>query len=75
MSSKLFARMQKFPHSPVMSGEEAIAYMRRKVFDDALKAGDLKPCRREGRMVFYRTTDVMNILNGIASGQYPGASN
>jgi hypothetical protein len=62
------------PHH--LSQSEAIGYLRRGVFEDAVKFGWLKACvRKTGRgrdSVFYRWADVEDVSLRVASGEYPG---
>jgi hypothetical protein len=58
-----------------MAQTEAIDYLRRQVFDDAVAAEWLKPCvRKQGRgkdSVFYNFGDVQDVSLRIAAGEYP----
>ncbi len=70
------ARVSRVPMSHHMSQSEAITYLKRGVFEDAVKFGWLRPCvRKTGRgrdSVFYRWADVEDVSSRVASGQYPG---
>lgn len=51
---------------------DAINYLRRSVFTDAVAAGRLKPVARKGQgNVYYRFADVEAVSLDIASGRYP----
>lgn len=64
-----------FPPPEHMVQAEAIEYLRRQVFEDAVAAGLLRPCvRKEGRgrgTVFYSFRDVQEISLMIAAWDYP----
>jgi hypothetical protein len=68
-------RKQLFPPPAHMAQCEAIDYLRRQVFDDAVAAQWLRPCaRKEGRgkdSVFYNFADVQDVSLRIAAGEYP----
>lgn len=68
-------RKQLFPPPAHMAQTEAIDYLRRQVFDDAVAAEWLKPCvRKQGRgkdSVFYNFGDVQDVSLRIAAGEYP----
>lgn len=71
MSAK---RKQLFPPPAHMAQCEAIDYLRRQVFDDAVKVGWLKPCTRKdgkGSTVFYNFEQVRDVSLRIAAGDYP----
>lgn len=55
---------------------DAIAYLRRSVFADAVAAGRLRPVARKGQgNVYYRFADVEAVSLDIASGTYPTPPN
>jgi hypothetical protein len=70
------ARLSRLPVPHHLSQSEAIGYLRRGVFEDAVSFGWLKPCvRKTGRgrdSVFYRWVDVETVSLRVASGEYPG---
>ncbi len=70
------ARVSRLPVPHHLSQSEAIGYLRRGVFEDAVKFGWLKACvRKTGRgrdSVFYRWADVEDVSLRVASGEYPG---
>jgi hypothetical protein len=70
------ARLSRLPVPHHLSQSEAIGYLRRGVFEDAVKFGWLRPCvRKTGRgrdSVFYRWADVETVSLRVASGEYPG---
>lgn len=72
MSAK---RKQLFPPPAHMSQSEAIEFLRRQVFEDAVAAGWLKPCARSkdaGKAtVFYAFAEVQDVSLRIAAGAYP----
>lgn len=72
MSAK---RRQLFPTPAHMTQSEAMEFLRRQVFEDAVEAGWLKPCaRKEGRgkdTIFYAFVSVQDVSLRIASGEYP----
>lgn len=76
MSLKL-KRKALFPPPAHMSQAEAIEYLKRQVFEDALKAGWLRECARKpgGGSVFYAFRDVMEVSERIANREYPGTKN
>ena len=72
MSAK---RKQLFPTPAHMTQSEAIEFLRRQVFEDAVEAGWLKPCvRKPGRgkdTIFYAFVSVNDVSLRIAAGEYP----
>ena len=62
------------PHHVTQS--EAMTYLRRQVFEDAVAAGWLRPCvRKMGRgkdTIFYRWSEVEGVSLRVAAGEYPG---
>ena len=70
------ARVSRLPVPHHLSQSEAIGYLRRGVFEDAVKFGWLRPFVRktgQGRdSVFYRWADVEDVSLRVASGEYPG---
>lgn len=68
------SRTLPVPHHLTQS--EAMAYLRRQVFEDAVAAGWLRPCVRKpgGRgntTVFYRWSEVEMVSLKVAAGEYP----
>jgi len=58
-----------------MTQSEAIAYLRRQVFEDARAAGWLRPCvRKTSGSVFYRFADVQDVALRLTAGDYPTPS-
>ena len=61
------------PHHVTQS--EAMGYLRRQVFEDAVAAGWLRPCvRKMGRgkdTIFYRWSEVEMVSLKVAGGEYP----
>lgn len=72
MSAK---RKQLFPTPAHMTQSEAIEFLRRQVFEDAVQAGWLEPCaRKSGRgkdTIFYAFVEVNDVSLRIAAGEYP----
>ena len=70
-------RKALFPPPAHMAQSEVIEFLRRQVFEDALRGGWLRPCvRKEGRgrdSVFFAFRDVQEVSERIASGEYPAA--
>lgn len=69
------SRTLPVPHHLTQS--EAMSYLRRQVFEDAVAAGWLRPCVRKpgGRgcgTIFYRWSEVEMVSLKVASGEYPG---
>lgn len=72
------AKLSKFSEPAHMSQADAIRYLQRQVFADAVAARWLAPCvRKPGRgkdSVYYATRDVKDVSLRIAAGEYPGRS-
>lgn len=68
-------RKQLFPVPAHVVRAEAVEYLRKQVFVDAVDAGWLKPCvRKNGKgkdSVFYAFADVQDVSLRIAAGEYP----
>ena len=68
-------RKQLFPTPAHMTQSEAIEFLRRQVFEDAVAVGWLKPCARSkpsGKAtVFYSFVEVQDVSLRIAAGDYP----
>lgn len=68
-------RKQLFPVPAHVAQSEAVEYLRKQVFVDAVDAGCLKPCvRKSGKgkdSVFYAFRDVQDVSLRIAAGEYP----
>lgn len=70
------AKLSKFPPPAHMSQAEAIRFLNRGVFTDAVAAGWLAPVvRKPGRgkdSVYYAWRDVQDVSLRISGGEYPG---
>lgn len=70
-------RKQLFPVPAHVTQSEAVEYLRRQVFEDAVDAAWLKPCvRKPGKgkdTVFFAFRDVQDVSLRIAAGEYPRA--
>lgn len=62
----------RLPTPRAIRQKEAMDYLGRQTFEDAVKAGRLKPvCQPSRKMIYYRTTDVLMIDREISEGNYP----
>lgn len=76
MSAKPKSRLTLLPTPEHMSQAEAVLYLKRQVFDDAVAAGWLAPCARKKSArgkdsVYYATRHVQDVSLRIAGGEYP----
>lgn len=75
MSARAEKRKSLFPVPAHMTQSEAIDFLKRQVFEDAVAVGWLKPCARSkpsGKAtVFYAFADVQDVSQRIAASEYP----
>lgn len=69
------AKRPTLPETLICSQTEAIDLLRRQVFEDAIKAGVLKPCcKKKGQKEntkFYAVAAVQAVAQKIVGGEYP----